>query len=149
MKNTKENALFVFQSEKVITIDRLAGLLDRSKRTAQRRLKEWRAYGSYNKNGRYYVLPQIAKFDSSGMWKFKNILFSKHGNLRDTLFYFVDNSPAGLSALELSEYLGLPVYSFLSRYNQSWNLPKEKYQGIYIYFSTDTNIFENQRKERD
>jgi len=36
------------------------------------------------------------KFDSSGIWKFKDILFSRHGNLKDTFFYFVDNSDAGL-----------------------------------------------------
>jgi hypothetical protein len=137
MENASQNARAIFRFEKVMTLDRLANLLDSSTRTAQRRLKEWHAYRSYNKNGRYYVLPRSAEFDSSGIWKFKEILFSKHGNLRETLFYFLDRADAGLSAAELSHLLGLPAYSFLSRYNQSWD------------FSKDRRISEEQRGKRE
>jgi len=143
-----KETLMKFQSEKVMTIEQIAKSLNRSIPTARNRLKQWGAITSYNKNGCYYVLPHIAKFDSSGIWKFKDVLFSRHGNLRDTVFYFVDNSDAGLSASELNNLLGLPTYSFLSRHNNSWGLPKEKHQEIYIYFSKDTNIFERQIKER-
>ncbi|MCP4367645.1 MAG: hypothetical protein GY797_05970 [Deltaproteobacteria bacterium] len=149
MENVSQNALAIFRFEKVMTLDRLAKLLDSSTRTAQRRLKEWRAYRSYNKNGRYYVLPRNAEFDSSGIWKCNDIFFSEHGNLRDTLFYFIDRADAGLSAAELSHLLGLPAYSFLSRYNQNWDLPKEKYQGVYMYFSKDRDISEEQRRKRE
>jgi len=149
MKNASQNALAIFRFKKVMTLDRLANLLDSSTRTAQRRLKEWHAYRSYNKNGRYYVLPRSAEFDSSGIWKCKDILFSEHGNLRGTLFYCIDRADAGLSAAELSHLLGLPAYSFLSRYNQSWGLPKEKYQGVYMYFSKDRRISAEQRRKRE
>ncbi len=148
-KNTKENALTVFQSEKIMTSVALANLLESSERTARRRLKEWHACRSYNKNGRYYVLPHSAKFDSSGIWKCKDVLFSRHGNLKDTLFYFLDNSDAGLSASQLSDVLDLPAYSFLSHCHKDWNLSRKKYQGIYIYFSKKTHIFEKHREERN
>ncbi len=148
-RNTTDDALAAFQSEKIMTVHELAGLLDSSEATARRRLKAWQAYRSYNKNGRYYVLPQIAKFDSSGRWKYEEVLFSKYGNLKETLFHFVDSSEAGLSASDISHFLRLPAYNFLSTCNKDWGLPKEKYQGIYMYFSKEPNILENQRKERE
>ncbi len=147
-KYTTENVLTVFQSEKILTSVTLAKLLDSSERTARRRLKEWQAYRSYNMNGRYYVLPYIAKFDSSGIWKWKDVLFSRHGNLKDTLLSFLDNSDAGLSASQLSDVLNLPAYSFLSQCHKDWNVSREKYQGIYLYFSNKPHIFEKQRDER-
>ncbi len=149
MKNASQNALAIFRCEKVMTLERLANLLDSSTRTAQRRLKEWRAYRSYNKNGRYYGLPRSTEFNASGIWKCHDILFSQHGNLRATVFYFIDRADAGLSAAELSHLLGLRAYSFLSRYNQSWALPKEKYQGVYMYFSKDRRISKEQRRKRE
>ncbi len=108
-KHTQENALIVFQSEKILTSIRLAKLLASSERTARRRLKEWHAYRSYNMNGRYYVLPSVAKFDSSGMWKWKGVLFSRHGNLKETLLWLLDNADAGLNAAEVSDALDLPA----------------------------------------
>ncbi len=94
-KHTQEYALIVFQSEKILTSVRLAELLASSERTARRRLKEWHAYRSYNMNGGYYVLPSVAKFDSSGMWKWKDVLFSRHGNLKETLLWVLDHADAG------------------------------------------------------
>ena len=108
MENASQNALAIFRFEKVMTLDRLANLLDSSTRTAQRRLKEWHAYRSYNKNGRYYALARSANFDASGIWTYHGILFSQHGNLRETLEYFLDHADAGLSATELTHLLGIP-----------------------------------------
>jgi len=147
-KHTQEYALIVFQSEKILTSVRLAKLLASSERTARRRLKEWHAYRSYNMNGRYYVLPSIAKFDSSGMWKWKDVLFSSHGNLKETLLWLLDHADAGLSAAEVSDTLDLPAYRFLSQCHKDWKIPRKKSQGIYIYFSHTPHIFEKQRAER-
>ena len=66
-------------------IEELSGLLGSSLVTARRRLRQWKAYTSYNQNGRYYVLPDIAKFDTDGLWRHQDILFSQHGNLKQTV----------------------------------------------------------------
>ena len=49
--------------EKIFTLKRLVSILDCSSRTAQVKLKLWKAYTSYNKNGKYYTLPEIPHFD--------------------------------------------------------------------------------------
>ena len=56
-----------WRTRKIITIDELANLLGTSLPTARRRLKAWNALTSYNKNGRYYVLPDVPQFDAHGL----------------------------------------------------------------------------------
>ncbi len=107
MKNESQNALEIFRSEKVLTLDRLASLLHSSTRTAQRRLKQWHASRSYTKNGRYYALPQSVEFETSGIWKYAGIVCSQHGNLRAPLVYVIDCADAGLSASALRHLLGV------------------------------------------
>jgi hypothetical protein len=84
--------------------------------TARRRLKAWRAYTSYNRNGRYYTLPEIAQFDDMGLWRHQGAFFSKHGNLKQTLVHLVVHSVQGLSGAEFGEILGLQPRSFLSHF---------------------------------
>ena len=73
-------AIKIFKKKKVLMIEELSGLLDSSLITARRRLKQWKTYTSYNHNGRYYVLPGVVKFDTHGLWRHQDILFSQHGN---------------------------------------------------------------------
>ena len=61
------NVLRRFRAKKIITLDQLSDALQRSRRTAQRRLTEWQAINSYNKNGAYYTLPDIPVFDANGL----------------------------------------------------------------------------------
>jgi hypothetical protein len=56
-----------FQRHKVLTIEQLVRLLESSVITARRQLKKWRAYTSFNMNGRYYTLPGIPRFDENGI----------------------------------------------------------------------------------
>ncbi len=65
----KDKVLVLFRDKKVMTLAQLALHLQRSQRTVHRQLKQWRAFNSYNKNGRYYVLSDIPKFDSNGLWR--------------------------------------------------------------------------------
>lgn len=131
-----------------MTVDELAALLMCSNRTVHRRLNEWRTYTSYNQNGRYYVLPNIPKFDDYGLWKFKKAFFSKSGNLKETLVSLVDQSTAGLSSFELSEILDLPANTFLSHFTDTANIQRQKQKGLYIYFSKKPTAFEKQKRER-
>ena len=132
-----------------MTVDELSALLMCSNRTVHRRLNEWRTYTSYNQNGRYYVLPNIPKFDEYGLWKFKKAFFSKNGNLKETLVFLVHQSSAGLNAFEFSEILELPANAFLSHFASTANIQRQKYKGLYIYFSKKPATFEKQKRERE
>jgi len=113
----EDHALEQFSRRKIVTIFQLVEWLKCSVITARRKLKRWQSYTSINKNGRYYTLPQIPVFDKNGLWKYQAVLFSKHGNLRQTIFALITDSDKGLSAVEIAELVDLVANSsFLSRF---------------------------------
>jgi hypothetical protein len=137
-----------FKSKKVVTIVVLVAWLSCSIATARRRLKTWRAYTSYNHNGRYYTLPEIADFDENGLWRYQGIFFSMHGNLKQTLVHLVIHSAQGLSGAELGELLGLQTRSFLSHFRDHPEIYRENLTGRWIWFAADPKIREKQRQSR-
>jgi len=137
-----------FKKEKVVTVVLLATWLSCSIVTARRRLKAWNAYTSYNRNGRYYTLPEIAEFDDNGLWRYRGIFFSKHGNLKQTLVHLVTVSAQGLSGAELGELLGLQPRSFLSHFRDHPALYRKHVMGRWIWFAADPGIREKQTRGR-
>jgi len=146
--NIKDRVLVLFRGKKVMTLAQLALHLQRSQRTVHRQLKQWQAINSYNKNGRYYVLSDIPKFDANGLWRWRDIFFSKYGNLTQTLIALVRNSKAGLNAAEMTKLLGLSPHSFLSSFRECPDVKRQKHQGFFVYFSSDHTIYEQQKKQR-
>ena len=138
----------VFKKKKVLMIEELSGLLGSSLVTARRRLKQWEAYTSYNQNGRYYVLPDIAKFDTDGFWRHQDILFSQHGNLKQTVIALVRNSPAGLTGSQIGELVSLAPRSFLSHFRNESQLRREMIEGRFVYFASDKATCSQQKKIR-
>lgn len=136
------------KKEKVVTVVLLATWLSCSVVTARRRLKAWRAYTSYNRNGRYYTLPEIAEFDANGLWRYQGICFSKHGNLKHTLVHLVTHSVQGLNGAELGELLGLQPRSFLSHFRDHPALYRENVRGRWIWFAADPKIRAEQKHTR-
>jgi len=138
-----------FRRQKVITIGQLIEWLKCSVITARRRLKKWQSYTSINKNDRYYTLPQIPAFDENGLWKYRTLLFSKHGNLKQTIVALITESEKGLSAVEIAEFVDLvPNSSFLSRFKSVPGVRREKHQGRFIYLSDHPEIYSRQKQTR-
>jgi hypothetical protein len=86
-----------WKKKKLFVLEDLLEKLDCSVITVRRRLKKWNAISSYNKNGRYYTLSDIAKFDNNGLWICQDIGFSKNGNLTQTITQLISSSAAGFS----------------------------------------------------
>ena len=143
-----DSALKKFRRKKIMTLAALITLLQQSRRTAQRRLKQWRAINSYNKNGAYYTLPEIPRFDANGLWHYKGVSFSTYGNLTKTIIGLVRNSEAGLNASELEALIGLQSRSLLSLFRHHSELKRDKHQGRYVYFSSDAKLYDKQRSNR-
>jgi hypothetical protein len=138
-----------FRRQKVITIEQLVELLKCSVITARRRLKKWQTYTSINKNGCYYTLPQVPVFDENGLWKYQTILFSKHGNLKQTLVFLITDSPQGLSGAEIAGLVDIAANSsFLSQFKGVPGVKREKHQGRYIYLSDRPEILSRQKQAR-
>lgn len=138
----------IFKKEKVMTIDHLSSILNCCNRTVQRRLVEWHTYTSYNHNGKYYTLPTIPKFDKKGLWSYKGIFFSKNGNLKQTIVWLINNSPAGLSVIEASDLLKVSLSSFLSQEQNLQQLQREKMNNRFVYFSSNEKTFFKQKQKR-
>lgn len=138
-----------FRRQKVITIEQLVELLKCSVITARRRLKKWQTYTSINKNGCYYTLPQVPVFDENGLWKYQTILFSKHGNLKQTIVSLITDSPKGLSGAQIAGLVDIAANSsFLSQFKGVPGVKREKHQGRYIYLSDRPEILSRQKQAR-
>jgi len=137
-----------FRARKVATVVELAHLLHCSVPTARRRLKQWKTFTSYNNNGRYYVLPDVAEFDVLGLWRYRGIGFSRYGNLSDTVIGLINNSQSGLDGVELGKLLGLQARSFLSPFRDHSALRREKHQGRFVYFASEETIYCQQKQQR-
>jgi len=127
-----------FQRLKVVTIEQLVDLLESSVITARRQLKKWKAYTSFNMNGRYYTLPEIPRFDENGIWKYERILFSKYGTLAQTICQLIRGSKTGLSARQIAQVVEVASNSSVFSHLQSIpGIRRERHQGRFVYFSDE------------
>jgi len=128
-------ALRRFGLAKIVTLGELMLLLECSRRTAQRFLKQWGCLTSYNCNSAYYALPAVVEFDANGLWRHGEARFSRYGNLIETVVGVVCASPAGLTAAELGARLGVNAHSFISRLRSHPELYREKMGGTFVYLA--------------
>lgn len=143
-------ALNDFMRRKIITINQLVGMLECSTISARRRLKAWSALNSINRNGRYYTLPRIPVFDENGLWRYQAVLFSRHGNLKQTIVALIESSPEGLSAAEIATRVDLaPNSSFISQLRNAPGVKRDKHAGRFIYLSDRSEIRERQMEQRE
>lgn len=137
-----------FRQRKALTMAELSTLLHCSDATVQRRLKEWGAFTSYNRNARYYTLASIPQFNKKGLWKYEGVFFSKHGTLKNTVIHLVRISSSGLSNTELKEILGTNPASYLAQRKHLSGVKAEKHNRQVVYFSADQEICRRQKHKR-
>ena len=91
---------------------------------------------SYSHAGRYYTLKRIPKFDSRGIWLYRDIGFSSHGTLRATVIDLVETSPTGQTHEELQDVLHLRVHDTLRLVVRARQLSRKKFEDAYVYLSS-------------
>lgn len=138
----------VFKKKKVATINELKGVLGANEKTVFRKLKELSYRTSYTHSGQFYTLSKMASFDSSGLWTYKSIKFSKYGTLLKTANIFVDNAEKGYTARELGNILNVEVKKTLLELFKKDLIDREKISGYYIYCSRNTSIRRKQIRYR-
>ena len=144
----QEKTTAFLRLKRIATLAELVLHLHCSPRTVQRRLAQCQAIHSYNHNGRYYTLPQIPPFDVHGLWRYRGVFFSRYGNLPQTFVQLVHHSPAGLTAAEAGELLGLRPSSFLWSFRSHPALKREKHQGFYVYLAGKSDRRAEQQRQR-
>ena len=146
--STQRKGLRFLRIRKAVTLAELVLHLHCSPRTAQRRLGVWQAMNSYNRNGGYYTLPDVPKFDANGLWRYRGAFFSRFGNLPETFVELVANAQAGLTAAEAGDLLGVRPSSFLWSLREHPALRREKHHGVYVYLCSDPARYDRQRQQR-
>lgn len=120
----------------------------RSAVTVFRVLKAMGYHNSYSHAGRFYTLERIPKFDARGLWHYRDIGFSRHGNLRSTLVHLVEQSTAGYTHEELQPMLKLRVHDTLLFLVNAGRLRREQIDNTYVYFSARRTRRKQQMAER-
>ena len=138
----------LLRAKQVTTLAQMARRMHCSQRTVQRRLHELKAINSYNKNGRYYVLPDVPQFDVHGLWHYGAIGFSRYGNLTKTVIELIRNSPAGFTSAELGLLLKVEARSFLSLFRDHAALQRELDRGRFVYFAGAPAAYDRQMRRR-
>lgn len=145
---SEQEVLEVFQQRKILTIDELSALMQCSRITSRRRLKQWKTFTSYNQNNRFYTLPTVASFDSLGLWHFREVSFSKYGTCKQTVVHFVRRSEQGLSNAELAEVLGENPNSLLAHFDEIPGIIRERHGRTVVYFSSEDEVYQRQHRNR-
>jgi hypothetical protein len=136
----------LLKDNKIATLPELKTALNtNSTMTIFRRLKELGYISSYSHRGKYYSLFDIADFDHYGLWSHQSVWFSKYGNLVETVKDFIDHSTAGYSAKELDNILYVEVKHALLNLYRNKRVDREKYDKVYVYFTSDKKRSKSQR----
>ena len=143
-----QQAIDTFAFKKILTVTELTEILQCSQITVHRRLKEWNALTSYNKNGRYYTIRTIPNFDKNGIWQYQDIYFSRYGTLKKTVIALASKSREGMNHAELQEIIGLNPKCFMARFKELPGIKKERYKKYIIYYSGNSEEYEAQKRKR-
>jgi hypothetical protein len=148
--NSRKKVENFFGKRRVVAMSDLCEVIGSSSRmTVFRRLREIEYVSSYTHAGRYYTLYDIARFDSDGIWFYDDIGFSQNGSLKNTVTYLVHNCDAGKIHSDLERQLRVRVHNVLLALVKSKQIKRTKFQGQYLYLSTDKAQSTRQIKQRD
>src|SRR2546425_770126 len=123
---------------KIATLPELKRVLGTSvDTTVFRKLKELSYRSSYSHRGRYYTLAEIPQFDPQGLWSFRDVWFSRWGNLVTTVQSLVNQAPQGYFANELRQILRVEVKDTLLQLVEQRRLARQPVDGLFLYSSRD------------
>jgi len=90
----------------------------------------------------------LPRFDDNGLWYYKEIYFSKYGNLKNTIIELVTRSSFGLTGKEIGTIVRLDPRSFLYHFRNTKGIQREKQDGVYVYYSSNPVTYNQQKKSR-
>lgn len=122
---------------------------DCAQRTVERKLRDIPHHTSYSHSGRFYALADQPQFDAHGLWSFRGVRFSAHGNLLDTVAALVRDSRAGYRGEELDALLQVRCGAALRKLTARARVARERRRGSYWYHAVEPARSARQRRTRD
>ena len=152
-KSNTTKALLNYLKEKVVvTTNELKEFLSTSSRmTVFRKITKLEYISSCSHKGKYYCLKKSARFNKYGLWSYKSVLFSKHGTLKKTLIFLINDSEKGYTAPELHKILKVKVDDALYQLVKKKIIIRKKMSGVYVYYAKASQLSKKQelfRKDR-
>ncbi len=132
---------FLFSEEEPVL--KFTEMLSKSKcspRTLRRKIQKSGVLTSYNANSKFYTLPKLIKFNSYGLWKYKEICFSQYGSFKNTLTTLINKSAKGYSARELTQIMQVKTDDLLRILSKENKIYKQKIFNCFIYFTVKPDI---------
>lgn len=148
-KRTPEMLERLFRSKPAVLFEELQdALLNASRVTTFRYLKQVSYLRSYNNNGRYYAGRGSARFDRFGLYSYEGIHFSRDGTLGMTVQRLAQESEAGWTQRELQSLLRVRVQVLLLGAVRHKVIRREKVAGFYLYLHIDPRVGDMQLQRR-
>lgn len=123
---------------KIATLRELKNALGTSgTMTVFRKLKAVGYRSSYSHRGKYYTLLEIPAYDAVGLWSYRSVWFSQHGNLVETVRKFVEEAEAGFTLGELQRSLHVDCKRAVLQLCRQGRLRREQREGVYVYLAAD------------
>lgn len=150
LQQTKTALRKLFQRTPAVRLDALCAVLKTHSRTSVfRRLKAVGYFSSFTHRGRYYTLQEVPQFDSFGLWRCRDVGFSKAGSLKATVLELVRSSPTGQTHRELQSRLGVRAHNELLDLTRAQKLRRESVaERGSLYVSADKNLASEQIARR-
>ena len=104
--------------------------------TIFRKLRELHYLRSYSHRGKYYTIPEVAEFDTKGLWSCHDVHFSKQGSLLNAIEYHVDRSVSGYFEYEIESLLHVVVRAAVLKLVKENKISRQKIAGRYLYCSS-------------
>lgn len=136
--NSIEALTALFSSRPVADLATLFATLEtKSRMSVFRRLSALGYLTSYTHAGRFYTLRSLPTFDRDGLWCHQGVCFSRHGSLKSTVPYIVENADAGRTQHELQVRLRVRVHNTLLDLVREKRIGRETWAAQYLYVSAD------------
>jgi len=150
MKNIRDiGESSIFPNAKVIvTIDELMYELELSRTTVFRHLKKEGFLTSINFKGQYHIKNTSLKFNKHGLVNKDGKIFSKYGNLTQTILNLINDSISGMTVTDLNNLTGTKTHMQCCNLQRKGLLFRKKYNGTYCYFSSDKAKRESQQERK-
>ena len=128
----------LFRSRPVAELETLFSTLEtKSRMSVFRRLSAMGYLASYTHAGRFYTLRSLPAFDRDGLWCHQGVCFSRHGSLKSTIPFIVENADAGRTQHELQVRLRIRVHNTLLDLVREKRIRRETWAAQYLYVSAD------------
>jgi hypothetical protein len=148
-KVTEEEVVTFFKKQRVVTWKQLTSHFDITRPALQKKLKRNPHLTSLNHNRRYLALKQfIGETDQYGIWRYRGIVLSIHGNTPKTLSHLIHASNCGLSTKQLEQITSVMCRGILLKLLKQGEVTRIKEGFDYIYLSSEPEVRKSQLELR-